>query len=259
MATVRAVLAADLACAEADLLADEVRVVLAEERPGRRRFPRGPRVLVAVTIGAGAVVSCDGSRLAWARAELGRLDRNQLFTASTIARIAAFVEPDGQMLAGPDLKLVCGEGDLRAAEPPDGVEIAVVDGLAVAGLYRHDGFRHALSYLTGTPRPDVLAAVARVGGEVVGVAGASADCDEMWQIGVDVLAAERGRGIGRAIVGRLTAEVLARRRLPYYSTTVSNLRSSRLALGLGYRLAWIELYARAPWPGAPSAPRGPRV
>jgi len=175
-ATVRTVLAAEFACDAEDLLADGVRVVLAEERPGRRRFPRGPRVLAIATMGAGTVVSCDASRIEWARAELGRLDGNQLFTAAMTARIAARVEGDGQMLSGPDLRLVCAEGDLRPAEAPEGVGIEVVDGPAVPELYRHHGFRHALRYLTGSPRPGMLAAVARVGGRIVGVAGASADC-----------------------------------------------------------------------------------
>jgi hypothetical protein len=241
-AVVRRALAASLACDEADLLAEGVRVVLAEERPGRLRFPRGPRVLGIVTMGAGGVVSCDPSRLKWARAELGVLDRNGLFSAATTARIAARVAEDGQTLAGPDLKMVCAAEDLRPASAPEGIGIEVVDGLAVADLYRHDGFRHALRYLTGTPRPDMLAAIALRGDELVGVAGAAADCDELWQIGVDVVEGERGGGIGRAIVGRLTAEVLARGRVPYYSTVVSNLRSTRLA--------WVELYARAPSPGA---------
>lgn len=245
-ATVRAVLAADLACDEEDLLAEGVRVVLAEERVGRRRFPRGPKVLIVATMGAGTVVSCDASRSQWARAVLGRLGRNQLFTAATAARISARVEQDGQLLAGPDLKFVCAEQDLRPAAVPEGVHIEVVDGLAVAELYQYHGFRHALSYLTDSPRPDLVAAVARICGEVVGVAGASADCETMWQVGVDVVAGEHRRGIGRAIVGRVTGEVLARGRLPYYSTVVSNLGSSRLALGLGYRLGWVEVYARAP-------------
>jgi hypothetical protein len=42
----------------------------------------------------------------------------------------------------------------------------VVDGQAVAALYQNPGFGHALSYLTGSPRPDMLAAVAHLGGEV---------------------------------------------------------------------------------------------
>jgi hypothetical protein len=122
------------------------------------------------------------------------------------------------------------------------VQVEVADGPAVAG---HQNFGHALSYLTDSPRPDQVAAVARIGGEVVGIAGASADCETMWQIGVDVVAGQRRRGIGRAIVGRVTREVLARGRLPYYSTLVSNLGSSRLALALGSRLRWVEVYARA--------------
>jgi predicted GNAT family acetyltransferase len=99
----------------------------------------------------------------------------------------------------------------------------------------------------------MLEAVARINGEIVGVAGASAHCDAMWQIGVDIVEGKRGLGIGRAIVGQLTAEVLARGRVPYYSTVVSNLRSAQLALGLGYKLAWVELYARYP-PGAITSP-----
>jgi GNAT superfamily N-acetyltransferase len=196
-------------------------------------------------MGAGTVVSCDASRLEWARAELAPLDRNQLFSADTSARIAARVHRDGQMLAGPDLKFVCAENDLRPAQMPADVQIEIVDGPAVTQFYAHTGFRHALSYLTGSPRPDMVAAVARLGGEIAGIFGASSDCDTMWQIGVDVIEGKRGGGIGRAIVGRLTTEVLGRGRVPYYSTVVSNLRSSRLALGLGYRPAWVELYARS--------------
>ena len=53
-----------------------------------------------------------------------------------------------------------------------------------------------------------------------------------------------GGGIGRALVGRLTAAVFDRGRVPYYSTTVANLRSRDLAIGVGYWPAWTDLYAR---------------
>lgn len=252
LAVVRAVLAADLACDEADLLREGVTVVLAEERPQRRHFPRGTHALLIATMGTGAVVSCDASRLAWARTELGRLDRNRLFMAATLALIGGRVAEDGQILAGPDLKLACAEEALRPAPAPAGVTIEVVDALAVAALYQQRGFRHALSYLTGSPRPDMLAVVARrragagARTSIVGVAGASADCETLWQIGVDVVEGERGRGIGRALVSRLTAEVIARGYVPYYSTTISNLHSSQLAIGLGYQFAWVELSGRNP-------------
>jgi GNAT superfamily N-acetyltransferase len=243
-ATVRAILACDLACDEDDLLTEGTRVVVAESRPGRRRFPREARVLMIATMGAGTVISCDPSRLDWARTELGHLGRDQLFAAAMAAPISAHLEHDRQFLAGPDLKFVCTEQNLHAAATPPGVQLEIVEGSKVAGLYAHRGFRNALSYATDSIRPDRVAAVARIDGTVVDVAGASEDCERMWQIGVDVVREHRRRGLGRALVSRLTREVLSRDRLPYYTTAVSNLGSSGLALGLGYRLAWVELYAR---------------
>jgi len=79
---------------------------------------------------------------------------------------------------------------------------------------------------------------------VVGIAGASADCELMWQIGVDVLPEYQGLGIGKALVGTLTKAVLEKGVLPYYSTEVSHLQSRQLAVSLGYWPAWVQLYAR---------------
>ena len=76
------------------------------------------------------------------------------------------------------------------------------------------------------------------------MAGASADSDDLWQIGVEVVEAARGSGIGRALVGRLIEGILDRGRIPYYTTVVSNLRSRSVAISLGYWPAWTELYAR---------------
>jgi len=240
------VLAADLACDEQDLLHDGVRVVPAAVRPGGRQLAHGSAVLLMATLGHGTVVSCDAARLAWAQATLGGLDRNQLFAPSTLARIAARLEQDGQVLAGPSLHFVCQADRLPPTPLPAGVHIDVVDGLALAALYHQRQFRHALAYLSERPRAELRAAVARLDGDgsVVGVAGASPEGAVLWQIGVDVVAAARGRGIGRAIVGRTTAALLERGQLPHYATLVSNVSSSRLALGLGYQLAWVELVAR---------------
>jgi predicted GNAT family acetyltransferase len=90
----------------------------------------------------------------------------------------------------------------------------------------------------------MLATVARLGGAVVGIAGASADSDQLWQIGVDVRPGQRGRGIGTALVSQLTEAILAEGKVPYYSTLVSNLASTNLALSVGYWMAWTDVYAQ---------------
>jgi hypothetical protein len=40
----------------------------------------------------------------------------------------------------------------------------------------------------------------------------------------------------------LAAAILERGHLPYYSTTVANLASRNLAIGVGFWPAWIELW-----------------
>ena len=79
---------------------------------------------------------------------------------------------------------------------------------------------------------------------LAGLAGASADCETMWQIGVDVLPEHRGRGIAAALTGRLAAEILQRGKVPFYCAAWSNLASVRTALRCGFRPGWVEITAK---------------
>ena len=88
----------------------------------------------------------------------------------------------------------------------------------------------------------------RMAGALIGIAGASADCEELWQIGIDVVASERGAGVGRALVSRLTAAVLEHDRVPFYATSIGHLRSRMVAHTLGFWPAWTEMAAVDPEP-----------
>ena len=92
---------------------------------------------------------------------------------------------------------------------------------------------------------DVLAAGAFDGETLVGLAGCSADCGTMWQIGIDVLPAYRRRGIAAALTSRLALEILRRDRIPFYCAAWSNLKSVRNALRSGFRPAWVEMTAKS--------------
>ena len=52
---------------------------------------------------------------------------------------------------------------------------------------------------------DVLGIGAYDNGRLIGFAACSADCDDMWQIGVDVLPEYRRKGVASALVSRLAA------------------------------------------------------
>lgn len=88
---------------------------------------------------------------------------------------------------------------------------------------------------------DVLAVGAYKEDRLVGLAGGSADCDSMWQIGIDVLPEERRKGIGAALVSRLALEILHRGKVPFYCCAWSNIKSARTAIKSGFRPAWVEM------------------
>ena len=88
---------------------------------------------------------------------------------------------------------------------------------------------------------DVLGVGAYDGEKLVGFAGCSADCDTMWQIGVDVLPQYRRQGIASAVTSHLAVEILNRGKVPFYCAAWSNLKSVRNAIRSGFRPAWVEL------------------
>ena len=89
--------------------------------------------------------------------------------------------------------------------------------------------------------PDVLGVSAAVDGKLAGMAGASCDSPAMWQIGINVEPAYRGKGVGTMLVSLLKNEILRRGLLPFYGTSISHLASQRVALGAGFIPAWVEL------------------
>lgn len=88
---------------------------------------------------------------------------------------------------------------------------------------------------------DVLGVGAYEDGRLIGLAGCSADCDGMWQIGVDVLPEYRRRGIASSLTSNLAAEILERGRVPFYCCAWSNIRSAKNAVKSGFLPAWAEM------------------
>ncbi len=92
---------------------------------------------------------------------------------------------------------------------------------------------------------DILAVGAFDGRRLIGLAGCSADCDSMWQIGVDVLPEYRRRGIAAALTTQLAVECLSREIVPFYCSAWSNLKSVRTAIKSGFRPGWVQLTVKS--------------
>jgi GNAT superfamily N-acetyltransferase len=91
---------------------------------------------------------------------------------------------------------------------------------------------------------DILAIGAYDGDRLVGLAGCSADCEKMWQIGVDVLPEYRRQGIAAALTSALAIEIFARGKVPFYCAAWCNLPSVRNAIKSGFYPAWVEMTAK---------------
>ena len=91
---------------------------------------------------------------------------------------------------------------------------------------------------------DVLGVGAYDGEKLVGLAGCSADCETMWQIGVDVLPEYRRKGIASAITSRLAIEIVKRGKGPFYCAAWCNVKSVKNAIRSGFRPAWVEMTAK---------------
>ncbi|MCM1145415.1 MAG: GNAT family N-acetyltransferase [Blautia sp.] len=91
---------------------------------------------------------------------------------------------------------------------------------------------------------DKLAVGAFHHGRLIGLAGCSADCEMMYQIGVDVLPEYRRKGIASSLTSKLAMKILELGKVPFYCAAWSNIQSVRNAIKCGFRPAWVELTAR---------------
>lgn len=91
---------------------------------------------------------------------------------------------------------------------------------------------------------DVLGVGAYDNGKLVGFAACSADCEEMYQIGVDVLPGYRRQGIASAVTSALALEILNLGKVPFYCAAWCNVKSVRNAVKCGFRPAWVNVTAR---------------
>ena len=78
-------------------------------------------------------------------------------------------------------------------------------------------------------------------GKLIGLAACSADCETMWQIGVDVLPEYRRKGIASALTSQLAVEIVKRDKVPFYCCAWSNIKSARNAIKSGFLPAWVEM------------------
>jgi GNAT superfamily N-acetyltransferase len=93
--------------------------------------------------------------------------------------------------------------------------------------------------------PDVLGIAAYdEEGQIMGMAGATCNTENLYEIGIDVIKGYRHRGIGAGLIRLLKNELLNRDIVPFYKTAVSHMASRNVAINAGFFPGWTEVYSR---------------
>jgi hypothetical protein len=242
-AAARELLAAE--CGASPVLFDSVGVVVILSRPGDGRRQRPSRSFHLMCFGSGLLIAVAEQHFEWAESTLSGMTRDDILSLKTLDKIRARIEHEqpGWELTPPALKFLCASESIRHEIKIPGMEVKIGDAAQFAELYsRTAELPNVLS--TGGPGSDNTLAVVYSGGRPIAAAGSWPEFGTVFDIGVDTLPGDRHKGAAKFAVWQLTRHLLNKSEVPLYSTQISNLASQRVALGVGYWPAWLEVFAR---------------
>ena len=233
--------AIDLSASPNDFSKSENVVLLSRESEGARRYLKLPFSCQLVSYGSNIVASCSPPLFGIVEEYLSRYTYYHCFETPNLHWLSDRLLPYGQKICFmaeyflPDVTALSAQGreipyEMRLLSPPDFDDLYL------------PAWSNALC--AARRELDVLGVGAYDGGRLIGLAACSADCDTMWQIGIDVLPEYRRRGIASALTRRLAAEILSRGKVPFYCAAWSNIPSVKNAIAAGFRPAWVELTAK---------------
>ena len=228
--------AVDMSCSPDDFSASENVVVESRPSEGARKYLELPFACELVSYGGNIVAAVSGEFSGYVREYIANMSPESAFTPPEIFRFNELLKEYGLSVKRvneyflPDLsklrRMPCNY-TLKLLAPPD-----------FRTLYLPE-WSNALC--KKRKHLDMIAVGAYDGEKLAGLAGASADCETIWQIGVDVLPEYRRRGIAAALTSALTLELMRMGKIPFYCADSSNVKSVKTAVQCGYVPTWLEM------------------
>lgn len=228
--------ALELGCRAEDFLRTEPLITQAAIHPDARRYLQLPYPAYFVSYGSNVVAAVSPEYTEIVRSYLNSHKQMLCLSPPALSDLADAFAPLG---CRPGFASEYWLPELSVLTPlPCAYETRVLGPDALAAYYLPE-WSNALC--AARPELDELGVGAFDGGRLIGLAGCSADCAAMRQIGVDVLPEYRRQGIAAALTSRLACEIINRGKVPFYACAWCNLPSARNAAKSGFRLAWTEL------------------
>ena len=226
----------DSDCLPEDFLKAENVVTISQKHPQARKYLKLPLSCDLVSYGTNIVAQASEEIAPLVRQYIDRYPVEHCFETPNLHVLDEMLRPYGQKICFmaeyflPDMDAV--------KELPCDYELRVLHQEDFATLYLPQ-WSNALC--EDRKQLDVLGVGAYDNGKLIGLAGCSADCEMMYQIGVDVLPEYRRKGIASALTSRLALEILAVDKVPFYCAAWCNIKSVRNAIRSGFRPAWVAM------------------
>ncbi|MBR6768468.1 MAG: GNAT family N-acetyltransferase [Clostridia bacterium] len=236
--------AIDLSCKASDFEKSENLIVISRDNERARRYLKLPFSCQLVSYGNNIVASVSPEFCEMTEQYIGSYSMVDCFDTPTIHILNEALMQKGQKICFmaeyflPDVDVL----RARTVEDACPYELRLLSQEDFADLYLPE-WSNALC--KERKHLDILGVGAYDNGKLVGLAGCSADCEQMWQIGIDVLPAYRRLGIASALTSRLAIEILNRGKVPFYCAAWCNIKSVRNAIKSGFRPAWVEMTAKS--------------
>jgi len=232
--------AIDSNCLPEDFLQSENKVVISKTNPQARKYLELPFFCDLVSYGSNIVASVDSSVVDVVSKFINKNKVEHCFQTPNLYKLNDEIEKHGMKICFmaeyflPDveaMKPISCEYETRMLYPKDFTNLYTGQWSNALGETRKE--------------LDVLGVGAYDGETLIGLAGCSADCESMWQIGIDVLPEYRRKGIAVALTNRLAREILALGKIPFYCCAWANLGSARNAIRSGLLPAWVHVTAKS--------------
>ena len=233
--------AIDMCCEAADFFGDRNVVTVSREQPGARRYLKLPFLCNVVYYGRCVVASAGADIMQPVQEYIDRYTPEHLFETPNLHVLNDFFEKKGGRVCFMAEYFLPDADALRPLSCP--YEMRLMGPEDFRDLYC-PAWSNALC--EKRKELDVLGMGAYdETGRLLGLAACSADCETMWQIGIDVLPEARRKGVASALTAGLALEILKRDKVPFYCAAWSNIPSARNAIRAGFRPAWVELTVKS--------------
>lgn len=220
-------LAIDLNCSVEDFNKEGIIYCNSQKNDKQRKYIRSVPYIEMATMGKACIISLDDNIKVKVEKALENKTRNEISECNVMI--------EGEIHYIPDIN------KMFKRELPKDYDYEIKEKDEIKPLYKIPGFENSIQYGENYVGPDEIVLYARKDDEIIAMAGASEDSEIMWQIGVDVKEEYRSKGLATALVSNLADIIIKKGKIPYYSTTSSNIPSQLVAYKCDFMPFWYSM------------------